>query len=360
MENESKSEFQIKCEQLCRPRPDRFSSGFVISPRKGLTMNPGIGFLCELNDTIKLIHSCGGVKDGDGRLASWAQKSISDLILHGKMATELVWKEGRDGKREFVGFAHVPALSIESSDHPGFSYHQVIDNRPVQGFAKDEMVVLDKSAFWPDSIDRCFTILESVINDHILKMTGPLGYLFEFSFKTEEAKESVEAREEKRETLIRVLREQLLHEQTVAAVKTDKAEQLKKEVKDLELDLKDQELDAKNAWAKYQKELLRANDFYSTIDKLKEQIVELEKTVGALKTENGQLNLENADKEAKIQRLEERQNTAVKHRFADAFAEGIRKATMEENTRLKLENQKLKGLIEEARKYVATANLMLS
>lgn len=140
----------------------------------------------------------------------------------------------------------------------------------------------------------------------------------------------------------------LLHEDSHSCL-LGKNNQLKLEVEALKKDKKE----LKEKLSKYVRSNLEKDD----------KIIGLNHAIQDLKTTNMQLNIKNADKEIKIQQLEKREkgrNSAVKFAFDVMLGINVAEQTKEENAALKLEVQKLKGLIEEAKKHVGMANLMLA
>ena len=103
------------------------------------------------------------------------------------------------------------------------------------------------------------------------------------------------------------------------------------------------------------KNLRNEKDRLQCVSKDKQNLIErLERRIQKLEAEN-------ADKEIKIQRLEEQLLDAHHETgWVDLGHKNYQDKLQEENASLKLEVEKLKGLIVEARKYVATANLMLA
>jgi hypothetical protein len=169
-----------------RPRPDRFSSGFIIKPNTGvldeLDEQGKKEFADKIDRAIRLLSTCGhvtGVPDEHQKtFAEYLGLSARSAVVCGRIATEVVWVEdpGSDKKR-FSHFVCTDAGTIykattdktgqdsirkdaynllcrltgqplkeEKWNHNEYSWVQVIDGTPKQVFTNDEMKVYN---FYP-------------------------------------------------------------------------------------------------------------------------------------------------------------------------------------------------------------------
>jgi hypothetical protein len=164
-----------------RPRPDRFSLGFIIEPR------PGVLDRCEtdeqkkeLDDRIeamtKKLATCGETKGwGDNDRMTFAQylaMSTRDAITVGRIATEVIYVIGRDGQKRPHSFRPIDAGTVykaapqkaaaqnlretakglleqlknkklvpEKFENDEYAWVQVIDGKPLQAFTSQECLV---------------------------------------------------------------------------------------------------------------------------------------------------------------------------------------------------------------------------
>jgi hypothetical protein len=170
-----------------RPRPDRFSSGFVIKPNTGtldkLDQAAKDAFAQQVERAIKLVSTCGhteGIQTEHQRtFAEYLGLSCRSAVVCGRIATEIVYAqdEGSD-ERRFSHFVCTDAGTIyrATTDTTGqesirqdayhllckltgeklvkerwntndkYSWVQVIDGTPKQVFTSDEMKVY---SFYP-------------------------------------------------------------------------------------------------------------------------------------------------------------------------------------------------------------------
>ena len=173
-----------------RPRPDRFSTGFIIEPRQY-----ALEQLEKIKDpeekkvakdemqrriaaTTKRIMSCGddgldlgGVQD-KLTFPQYISMSIRNAVLLGRLATEVLNKKGLDGNPVFAGIRVIDAATIyraepqqeaaeqvrrtaarlmsqiknekidpQRFERDEYAWIQVIDDRPVQAFTDKECLV---------------------------------------------------------------------------------------------------------------------------------------------------------------------------------------------------------------------------
>lgn len=173
-----------------RPRPDRFSTGFVIQPRQEaleaiekLPDEQKKARKDELQKRVaavtKRLMSCGddsidisGTQD-KLTLPQYISMSIRNAIVLGRTATEILWKQNpTTGQKQFVGFRVIDAGTIYRAEpqqgaaeavrrqayallsqlnnkkiepkrfmKDEYTWIQVIDDRPVQAFTDDECLV---------------------------------------------------------------------------------------------------------------------------------------------------------------------------------------------------------------------------
>lgn len=172
-----------------RPRPDRFSTGFVIEARQDVleriekTADPEEKKRLkeELQQRIakvtKRLMTCGsdnldlGGNQDDLTFPQYISMSVRNAVVVGRLATEVLWKR-TPGGRQFNGFRVIDAGTIykaepqksalesvrrqarillaqlknerldpEKFDRDEYKWVQVFDDRPVQAFADDECLV---------------------------------------------------------------------------------------------------------------------------------------------------------------------------------------------------------------------------
>lgn len=167
-----------------RPRPDRFSTGYIIQPNTGLldkmSEEEKKDFNAEVEKAVKLLWTCGsteGVSPEDlYTFSEYLAMEARNAVVVGRIATEFVRVEdpGNPGKKRFHRFVPVDAGTIyrATNDKTGQesirdeAYHllcqitgkkdlnrenwnaenkyewvQVVDGRPVQVFTGAEMKV---------------------------------------------------------------------------------------------------------------------------------------------------------------------------------------------------------------------------
>lgn len=171
-----------------RPRPDRFSDGFVIELREEAKER-----LDSIEDTAekermnnevqqriakvtKRLMSCGDPdalgEDDTLSFPEYIAESVRNAIVCGRLSTEVIWSDGPDGKKHFSCFRVIDAGTIyraapqraaaeqvrrqarllleqvknkklvpERYQNDEYSWVQVIDDRPVQAFTSKECLV---------------------------------------------------------------------------------------------------------------------------------------------------------------------------------------------------------------------------
>jgi hypothetical protein len=172
-----------------RPRPDRFSTGFVIEPRQDvlerIEKNANPEEKKQLKDSLqqriaavsKKMMTCGsdnldlGGNQDDLTFPQYLSMSVRNAVVLGRLATEVLWKRTTAG-RIFNGFRVIDAGTIykaepqksalesvrrqakvllaqmknerldpEKFERDEYKWVQVFDERPVQAFADDECLV---------------------------------------------------------------------------------------------------------------------------------------------------------------------------------------------------------------------------
>jgi len=163
-----------------RPRPNIYSTGFIISPKSGVTEamdeNQRIALAKEINDAVALLNTCGhteGVKDHHQKTFSeYLDLLARDSQVVGRIASEIVYVDDVvTGEKKFHYFCHTDAGTIypaapddnnakqalrdeafqllqtvngeklerEKWHNNNYTWIQVIDGRPQQAFTDDEM-----------------------------------------------------------------------------------------------------------------------------------------------------------------------------------------------------------------------------
>jgi hypothetical protein len=178
---------QAQMSAFGRPRPDRFSTGFIIEMRQ--ETNERIEKLPEqekqakkeeiqkrISEITKRIMTCGDAdilgEDDQLTFPQYISMSIRNAIILGRLATEVIWGDGNDGKKNFACFRVIDAGTIyraapqraaaeqvrrqarllleqiknkklvpERYQNDEYSWVQVIDDRPVQAFTSKECIV---------------------------------------------------------------------------------------------------------------------------------------------------------------------------------------------------------------------------
>jgi hypothetical protein len=163
-----------------RPRPDRFSMGFVLEPRDGVLDRCSEEQKKDIWDRIEAmtqkLNTCGETKGwGDNDKMTFAQylsMSTRDAITVGRIATEVIYVIGPDGKSRPHSFRPIDAGTIyraapqktaaetvrqqarimleqlknkklipEKYQNDEYSWVQVIESKPVQAFTSKECLV---------------------------------------------------------------------------------------------------------------------------------------------------------------------------------------------------------------------------
>lgn len=174
---------QTRCNHIStfgRPRPDRFSTGYVIEPSPGvldkLDEDQKEDLDERIDQAVKKLYSCGETKGwSDLETMTFPQYlllSTRNAVVVGRLATEIIWVMGEDGQRKFHSFRPIDAGTIyratpqksaaesvrvsarrllenvagkrlepERFQADEYSWVQVIDSRPVQAFTDEECVV---------------------------------------------------------------------------------------------------------------------------------------------------------------------------------------------------------------------------
>lgn len=178
---------QAQMSAFGRPRPDRFSTGFIIEPRTE-TMEQ-IDRLPEdqkkaakeeiqkrIAEVTKRLMTCGDPdalgEDDQMTFPQYISESIRNAIVLGRLATEVIWADTPDGHKKFICFRVIDAGTIykaapqreaaeqvrrqarmlleqiknkklvpEKYQNDEYSWVQVIDDRPVQAFTSKECIV---------------------------------------------------------------------------------------------------------------------------------------------------------------------------------------------------------------------------
>jgi len=179
---------QAQMSAFGRPRPDRFSTGFVIEPLQ--ETNEAIEqeedqkikqqrkkeLQKRISHLSKRLMTCGDAdclgEDDQLTFPQYISQSIRNAIILGRLATEVVWSDGLDGKKTFACFRVIDAGTIykaapqraaaeqvrrqarglleqiknkklipEKYQNDEYSWVQVIDDRPVQAFTSKECIV---------------------------------------------------------------------------------------------------------------------------------------------------------------------------------------------------------------------------
>jgi hypothetical protein len=165
-----------------RPRPDRFSLGYVIKPNVGLLDKLDEGgkkdLQKEIEKAINLFSTCGHTSGMDeenkSTFSEYLSLSTRSAIVCGRVATEIVWAADPDNfeKRTFHHFVATDSGTIypttndkkaaqsvrneaynllcqvtgqklikEKYDKQEYAWVQVIDTRPIMVFTREEMLV---------------------------------------------------------------------------------------------------------------------------------------------------------------------------------------------------------------------------
>ena len=196
-----------------RPRPNRFSTGFVIAPEQGVVEKLDAQGKVKLNERIsaavKRLAACGSV-DGvpdehQATFAEYLNLSARSAVVCGRIATEIVWGEDESGNKVFHHFVAADAgtiykaasdpsqvaaesvraqafeelqritgktLTRETWEKKEYPWVQVIHGRPYQVFTSDEMKVynfyavpdLELDGYPVTPIDTVITAVTTHIN----------------------------------------------------------------------------------------------------------------------------------------------------------------------------------------------------
>lgn len=170
-----------------RPRPDRFSTGFILEMRQ--ETNERIEQLPEeqkqqhkeeiqkrMAEITKRIMTCGDPdalgEDDQLTFPQYVSMSVRNAVILGRLATEVIWADDNDDKKKFSCFRVIDAGTIyraapqraaaeqvrrqarilleqiknrklvpERYQNDEYSWVQVIDDRPVQAFTSKECIV---------------------------------------------------------------------------------------------------------------------------------------------------------------------------------------------------------------------------
>jgi uncharacterized membrane protein YgcG len=171
-----------------RPRPDRFSTGFIIELRQ--EANERIEAIkdpeqkqqmadevqARIAKVTKRLMTCGDPdalgEDDTLSFPEYISESVRNALIVGRLATEVIWSDGPDGKKHFSCFRVIDAGTIyraapqraaaeqvrrqarmlleqiknkklvpERYQNDEYSWVQVIDDRPVQAFTSKECLV---------------------------------------------------------------------------------------------------------------------------------------------------------------------------------------------------------------------------
>lgn len=163
-----------------RSRPDRFTMGYVIEPKPGVMDALNDEQKKDLQDRIEkftsLLSTCGETKGwaDDDRMtfAQYLLMSTRDAVTVGRVATEIIYVTGLDGKRKPHSFRPIDAgtvykaaphkeagqqlreqalrllrqvknknLTPERFVSDEYAWIQVVDSKPLQAFTSEECVV---------------------------------------------------------------------------------------------------------------------------------------------------------------------------------------------------------------------------
>lgn len=178
---------QAQMSAFGRPRPDRFSTGFIIEERQETIEQ--IESLPEdqkkkakeeiqrrISDITKRLMTCGDPdalgEDDQMTFPQYISESIRNAVVLGRLATEVIWADTPDGGKKFICFRVIDAGTIykaapqreaaeqvrrqarmlleqiknkklvpEKYQNDEYNWVQVIDDRPVQAFTSKECIV---------------------------------------------------------------------------------------------------------------------------------------------------------------------------------------------------------------------------
>lgn len=163
-----------------RPRPDRFSKGFIVEPKAGtldkLDAKGKEELQKRIDVAIEKFNTCGETKGWSDNekmsLSTYLSMSTRNAVGVGRLATEVIWIETMDGKRKFHSFRPIDGGTIykaapqkeaaekvreqafhllsqvknkklipEKFQADEYSWVQVIEGKPVQAFTAEECLV---------------------------------------------------------------------------------------------------------------------------------------------------------------------------------------------------------------------------
>lgn len=163
-----------------RPRPDRFSTGYVIEPNVGVIDKLSGEEKAELDKRIEVavekLNTCGSTQGWDDKeklsFSQWLSQSARNAIIVGRLATEIIWVKTPEGTKKFHSFRPIDAGTIyraapqksagddvrrqakllleqiknkklepEKFQKDEYAWVQVHDGRPLQAFTSKECVV---------------------------------------------------------------------------------------------------------------------------------------------------------------------------------------------------------------------------
>lgn len=163
-----------------RPRPDRFSLGFVVKPNTGtldkLDEEGKDKLGKQIDNAIKLLSTCGHTEgvptEHQATFAEYLCLITRSAVVCGRIATEIVWGEDNSGRKKFSHFVATDSGTIyratkdktgqeairkeayrllcrvmgeklveEKWNNQDYTWVQVIDGTPKQVFTSEEMRV---------------------------------------------------------------------------------------------------------------------------------------------------------------------------------------------------------------------------
>lgn len=103
-----------------RPRPDRFSTGFVIEPKPGvvekLDEKQKLALDERMEKAIRTLNNCGSNEALKRRdrctFSQWIEMSAKNAVTLGRIATEIIWGKDLGGEPVFVRFRAIDAGTI--------------------------------------------------------------------------------------------------------------------------------------------------------------------------------------------------------------------------------------------------------
>ncbi len=132
-------------ESFGRPRPDRFSTGFVIEPNTGivdgLSQEEKKDLDRRIQDAVKRLATCGKSSGWDDHerltFSQWLKMSCRNALIVGRIATEIIWVDDPDdpSKKIFHSFRPIDAGTI---------YFATPKNEIADTVRKDALLLLAK------------------------------------------------------------------------------------------------------------------------------------------------------------------------------------------------------------------------